>query len=187
MSVNRQRRRSGIIFAGAEGDSMREGDTNTEVRRNAQSAKGRSKLWLFLILGVLPFFMLSQLILREMEDGNVFTAPQIAYNILFFALPILEVIIWRLLHQLPVRGRWGFALLLVGLGIGAPVGAVIVFAITELPYLSPPEPIVVTLLVALCGAFASVVLGLLLVCVRVVQEAVQLFHNRRQARISDEI
>ncbi len=113
---------------------MREGSTNTEARRDAHREKGRSKLWLFPILGVLPLFMLTQLILRQLEDGNVLTPLQITYNILFFGLPILEVIIWRLLHQLPVRGRWGFALLLVGLGIGAPVVAIAVFTRTFLLY-----------------------------------------------------
>jgi hypothetical protein len=165
---------------------MREDGINREARRNAHSEKARSKFWLFLILGVLPIFMLSQLILRELEVGNVLTPMQISYNILFFALPILEVIIWRLLHQLPVRGRWGFALLLVGLGIGAPVVAMAVFTRTFLPYLNPPEPIVVLLLVMLCAAFVSVVFGLLLVFVRIIQEVVQLFCNRRQQLISDE-
>lgn len=60
-----------------------------------------------------------------------------------------------------------------------------VFARTFLPYLSPPKPIVVILLVVLCSAFASMVLGLLLVFVRLIRNITQFFQNRLHSQVGE--
>jgi len=141
--------------------------------------------WIGAIVNILAVASILATKLLPLATGKaVSSALQDAMVIVFIvALPFLEVLLWRLLRQLPAQGRWGFVLVLVGLGIGVPVGAVMVFATIFLPALSPPQPINVALLVALCAVFVSVFLGLLLVFVSAIRGIVQLFRDGRQARM----
>ncbi len=166
---------------------MRAEDGERDVNAPSITRTPRFLTWLQGILVLLGVSSILATKFLPRATGKVVSSVLLDAMVIVFiiALPILEVIIWRLLRQLPARGRWGLMLIVVGLGIGVPVGAVMVFATIFLPTLSPPNLINVMLLVVLCGAFASMVLGLLLVFVGVIRESVQLLRNRRQARTGD--
>lgn len=143
--------------------------------------------WVQAVVTILAVsIILATKLLPHAAGKAVSSVLQDAMVIVFIiALPFLEVIIWRLLRQLPAQGRLGSILMVVGVGIGVPVGTGMVFATIFLPTLSPPAPINVALLVVLCAAFACMLLGLLLVFVGIALDIVRFFQRRRQARMDD--
>ena len=163
------------------GDSL--GEANEQTTTNPRMRAIAT--WVQAVITILAVSSILATKLLPLATGKaVSSVLQDAMVIVFIvALPFLEVLLWRLRRELPAQGRTGFVLVLVGLGIGSPIGAVIVFAATFLPALSPPEPINVALLVALCAVFVSVFLGLLLVFVSAIRGIVQLFRDGRQARM----
>ncbi len=161
----------------SSGEANEQTTTNPRMRAIAT--------WVQAVITILAVSSILATKLLPLATGKaVSSVLQDAMVIVFIvALPFLEVLLWRLRRQLPTQGRWGFVLVLVGLGIGVPIGAVIVFAATFLPTVSLPEPINVALLVVLCAVFVSVFLGLFLVLVSAIRGIVQLFRDGRQARM----
>lgn len=160
--------------------------TGSVDERTPKNPRTRDILtWVQAVMVILAISsILATKLLPRATGMAVSTALLDAMVIVFIvAVPILEVIIWRLLRQLPTRGGWRLALIVVSLEIGVPVGSVMVFATTFLPALTPPEPITVALLVVVCGAFASMMLGLLLVFVGFALDVVRFFQHRRQVRM----
>ena len=107
---------------------------------------------------------------------------------IFFVLifPALEVILWKLGHELPKRGYWGLRFLLLGTEIGLPMAMIIIVVTTYLPALSPPMPLAL-IAVALVGvAFALVPLGLAIVFVDLIVQSVGRFRDRRQSLIRND-
>jgi hypothetical protein len=97
--------------------------------------------------------------------------------IFILVLPVLEVIVWKQLHNLPTRGYWGFLFLLTGWGIGAPLAAIMVFAVAYLRALEPPMPLLAIAAVLAVVAVVFILVGLVIVFVRLMQELVQLLKN----------
>lgn len=106
--------------------------------------------------------------------------------VFIIALPLLEVILWRLRKELPRDGYWGPALLLMGAGILAPCMAIYVGIETFVSTPFQPTLLVDISLLVMCAAFVMAVLGLLIVLAQLPRNIVQLFRGRRQSRISDQ-
>lgn len=98
------------------------------------------------------------------------------------ALPLLEVIVWKLRKELPRKGYWGFALLLVGVGILGPDMAIYVGIDTFVSSPVQPSFLMAILLIVMCAAYALMVLGLLIVMAQSVRQTLQLSWDRRRAR-----
>lgn len=103
----------------------------------------------------------------------------VAVIIFLCALPFFEVILWKARKSLPHNGYWGLVLLLAGIEIVLPIGAILVFFSTFLPALSYPFPLLIAALVVMGIGFALIVLGLLVVSVQAVREIIRLFRERR--------
>ncbi len=82
---------------------MNQADSTSEVdaanRRETKGKRRRSIAWLLAVCAVifLPLTMTIQAVLRKLEDENVFTTPQIVYDILIFvgvavSLPAMAIV-----------------------------------------------------------------------------------------------
>jgi len=103
--------------------------------------------------------------------------------IFILVMPVLEVIVWKQLHDLPRRGYWGFFFLLTGWGIGAPLVAIMVFAVAYLRAWEPPMPAIAIAVVLAVVAVVFILVGLVIVFVRLMQDMVQLLKDGRRAHI----
>lgn len=105
------------------------------------------------------------------------------------ALPLLEIILWRLRKELPRDGYWGYMLLLMGISILTPCMAVYVGMETFVSTPFQPSLLVDISLLAMGAAFAAfvmVVLGFLIVLAQLARNFVHSFRGRSQSRISDQ-
>ena len=162
---------------GGESSGEASEQTTTNPRTRAIATWSQAVITILAVSSVLATKLLPQATGKTVSS----VLPDAMVIVFIVALPFLEVLLWRLRRELPAQGRWGLVLILVGLGIGSPIGVAMVFAATFLPALSPPDSINVALLVVLCAVFASVFLGLLLVFVNGIRGIVQLFRDGRRA------
>ena len=93
-------------------DGMNERDAAN--RLVTKGKRRRSIAWLLAVCAVifLPLTMTIQAMLRKLEDENVFTTPQIVYDILIFvgvvvSLPAMAIVTWMYLKRHPKpRREW---------------------------------------------------------------------------------
>ncbi|HKW20061.1 MAG TPA: hypothetical protein VJO13_01695 [Ktedonobacterales bacterium] len=138
-----------------------------------------------LVLGV-PAFLAPKILphMIGMEVSSICLDAMTIFIVLIF--PALEVILWKLGHELPKRGYWGLRFLFLGTEIGLPMAMIIVFVTTYLPALSPPMPLTV-IAIALTGvAFALLPLGLAIVFVDLIVQGVGRFRDRRRSLIRND-
>lgn len=110
----------------------------------------------------------------------------VAVIVFLCAVPFFGVILWKAQKSLSGNGYWGLLLLLAGIEILLPVGAILIFFSTFLPALSYPFPVLIAALMVMGVGFAFIVLGLLFVCIQLMREIIRLFRDRRQAHMGDE-
>lgn len=138
-----------------------------------------------VILGLVILSILATKYLPHMMGTAVSSILGKVLIVVFIcALPLLEVILWKLWKELPRTGYWGFVLLLVGVGILEPGMAI--FVGIDMFVVTPAQPsfLMAFLLIVMCAAFALTLLGLLIVIVQSVRQALQLSRHRRQVRAS---
>ena len=107
-------------------DGMNERDAAN--RLVTKGKRRRSIAWLLAVCAVifLPLTMTIQAMLRKLEDENVFTTPQIVYDILIFvgvvvSLPAMAIVTWMYLKRHPkLRREWAIWPLAAGASIIIP-------------------------------------------------------------------
>lgn len=142
-----------------------------------------------VILGLVILSILATKYLPHMMGTAVSSILGKVLVVVFIcALPLLEVILWKLWKELPRTGYWGFALLLVGIGILEPAMAIFVGIDTFVVTPAQPMFLMAFLLIVMCAAFALMFLGLLIVIAQSVRQSVrqalQLSRDRHQVRAS---
>ncbi len=198
MSVNRQRRRSGIASGNFrvkrhEGKKKMAESSGNISGEPTQSIIDHPRVRAFfswisvicLVLGV-PAFLAPKILPHTIgkEISSIFLDAMTGFFVLIF--PALEAILWKLGHELPKRGYWGFRFLLLGAEIVLPMGVIVAFVTTYLPALSPPMPLTVIAAVLVGVAFALLFLGLAIIFMGLTRDIVQLFRARWQPRIRDD-
>lgn len=143
--------------------------------------------WIGVILSALA--ILSIIVTKSLPHTlgmAVSTILQNAMVIVFIvALPVLEIILWKLAKDLPQKGYWGYLLLVVGLGPMLPSMATYVVIDTFMAQPLQSSIFAMVSLLVLCGGFVIVSVGLLIVFVQLVRDIVQLFRDSRQPRLGD--
>lgn len=118
-----------------------------------------------ILAGSLFIFILSQPILRLLADKDVFTTPQIVYDVLSFvftlALPLFVVLAWQYMKILyEFNGKWELRLLAVGLAIFVPGVIALAFINLFIP-MRVVGPFATVLLITVIGATVLIMFSVL--------------------------
>ena len=173
---------------------MNQADGMSEVdvanRRETKGERLRSIAWFLAVFAVifLALALVVPSVLKIFEDDNVFTTPQIVYDILIFvgvtvSLPAMAIVTWMYLKGHPkLRREWAIWPLAAGASIILP--GIIVFASANLfaPSVLTAQFLTI-LLYAIMGAFALSVFSIIVLMIRM--EIVE-SRDRRYIRVDDE-
>ena len=137
--------------AGMPEDGMNERDAAN--RLVTKGKRRRSIAWLLAVCAVifLPLTMTIQAMLRKLEDENVFTTPQIVYDILIFvgvvvSLPAMAIVTWMYLKRHPKpRREWAIWPLAAGASIIIPGNIMLASAILFAPSLLTAQLLIILL------------------------------------------
>ncbi|HEX5548597.1 MAG TPA: hypothetical protein VFX24_14395 [Ktedonobacterales bacterium] len=156
---------------------MSEDSTSEIDAANRPKTKGkrrRSVVWLLAVCAsiFLPLTMFVQSVLKILEDDNVFTTPQIVYDILFFvsavvSLPAMAIVTWMYLKRHPkLLSEWAIWPLAAGALIIIPGVIVLASANLFVPNVLTAQ-LWIILLYAILGAVCVSMFSIVVLMIRI--------------------